>query len=280
MSENDPSPAPLPAALGVALTICVALLLASPAWPAPRARGATRRATRWTPGSSATAQAPPARRRPTGASSCGRTTGAGTGTSTRTTSRRRRRAPCASRRVTRPTPWWPCGQVYWVDRSGYAPVVWTLDPESDEAVPVSGAGADQVAAGERWVVWSEATVEGRDIVALDRESGATFVVCAAGGDQIHPAASDGLIVWEDYRGDGRRHLCLGPLRRGGVPRERRRGRTRPTPSVYGTRRAVGRPPLRRQGHLWLGRRATCGSTGPRRAGSRVAGARPASSSSW
>ena len=53
-----------------------------------------------------------------------------------------------------------CGQVYWVDRSGSAPVVWTLDPESDEAVPVSGAGADQVAAGERWVVWSEATPRG------------------------------------------------------------------------------------------------------------------------
>jgi beta propeller repeat protein len=93
-----------------------------------------------------------------------------------------------------------CGQVYWVDRSGDAPVVWTLDPETEVASAVSEAGADQVAASERWVVWSAATPVGRDIVALDRESGATFVVCAAEGDQVRPAASDALIVWEDHRG--------------------------------------------------------------------------------
>jgi beta propeller repeat protein len=92
------------------------------------------------------------------------------------------------------------GQVYWVDRSGAAPVVWTLDPDTDEAIAVSETGADQLAAGERWVVWSQATLEGRDIVALDRESGATAVVCDAEGDQTDPAASDALIVWEDYRG--------------------------------------------------------------------------------
>ncbi len=91
------------------------------------------------------------------------------------------------------------GQVYWVDRSGDAPVVWTADLKSGAAAPVSGAGADQPAATGRFVVWSQATVAGRDIVALDRESGETFVVCAAPGDQEKPAASDRFIAWEDYR---------------------------------------------------------------------------------
>jgi beta propeller repeat protein len=92
------------------------------------------------------------------------------------------------------------GQVYWVDRSGPAPELWTADPDTGMASAVGDPGADQPAAGCRYVVWSQQTPGGRDIHALDRETGTVFVVCAAAGDQVHPAASDAFIAWEDHRG--------------------------------------------------------------------------------
>jgi len=198
MSENRLHRLPLPAALGAALTICAALLLVSVAGAQGKQcdpGGYTVDAWQLTDGASAAG--PPAT---DGSLVVWADSRSGDWDIYAYDLDEEKESAVRVAAGDQTDPVVACGQVYWVDRSGAAPVVWTLDPETDVAVAVSEAGADQLAAGERWVVWSQATPEGRDIVALDRESGATFVVCAAEGDQIHPAASDALIVWEDHRG--------------------------------------------------------------------------------
>jgi beta propeller repeat protein len=232
MSENRSRRLPLPATLGVALMICVALLLV----PVAGAQG-----KRCDPGGYAVA----AWQISDGASTAGPPATDGSlvvWADLRSGDRdvyaydleTEEESPVRVAPGDQTDPVVARGQVYWVDRSGAAPVVWTLDPESDEAVPVSEAGADQVAAGERWVVWSEVTPEGRDIVALDRESGGTFVVCAAGGDQIHPAVSDALIVWEDDRGGENADIyAWDPCDEEEIPVSAAEG-DQTDPAVYGT----------------------------------------------
>lgn len=91
------------------------------------------------------------------------------------------------------------GQVFWVDRGGAHPTVWTMDPDTETAVQVSAGAADQVSAGDGRVAWTDRSGADADIVAHDPASGETWTVCDAVGDQVAPAVAGELVAWQDHR---------------------------------------------------------------------------------
>ncbi len=95
------------------------------------------------------------------------------------------------------------GQVYWIDRGGAAPSVWTIDPDTGAAVQVSadGVAVGQLAAGDSFVAWSQDNggTTGWDIVGVQPGGADVQDVCTDAGDQIDPAVSDSLVAWEDHR---------------------------------------------------------------------------------
>ena len=70
-------------------------------------------------------------------------------------------------------------------------------------------------------------------MALDRESGEIFVVCAASGDQVQPSASDEFIAWEDYRNGAADVYAWDPCDDEEIPVSFVAG-NQTTPSVYGS----------------------------------------------
>jgi beta propeller repeat protein len=126
------------------------------------------------------------------------------------------------------------GQVFWLDRSGADPAVFTADPDTGQPVLVSAGPAADLAAGDRCVVWTETGAADSNIMAYDMDGGNVFTVCDAPGDQKNPAASGDLIAWEDYRNGSEADIYAYDLRSSGEMPICEAGGDQVTPSVYGS----------------------------------------------
>jgi beta propeller repeat protein len=94
-----------------------------------------------------------------------------------------------------------CGDlVTWVDDSSGSPMIWAQRTDGSAAWAVSSAPGEHPATDNRYIVWSTPnTADNADIMAYDTVSGQEFTVCDATGAQLHPAVSNGVVVWQDDR---------------------------------------------------------------------------------
>lgn len=126
------------------------------------------------------------------------------------------------------------GQVYWVDHRGSAPTIWTLDPDTEQPLQLSGPGADKVAASDCFVAWSQdsGTDTGYDIAGAYAGCDESVDVCSAPGDQVNPTVSSDLVAWEDHRGANADIYAFGLESQNVFPVCEARG-DQTTPSAYG-----------------------------------------------
>jgi beta propeller repeat protein len=89
----------------------------------------------------------------------------------------------------------------WVDDAGEVPVVTAAALERREPWVVSAAAGGGADTDGNLVVWTDLRngEAQSDIYAYDAESGESFAICTAEGAQLNPAASDGVVVWQDDR---------------------------------------------------------------------------------
>ena len=93
------------------------------------------------------------------------------------------------------------GFVAYVDASTGSPMIWGLDTNSsDGPFAISSAPGEHPATDGQYVVWSTPdTADNADIMGYDLSSGKEFTICDDAGAQLHPAVSDGVVVWQDDR---------------------------------------------------------------------------------
>ncbi len=93
------------------------------------------------------------------------------------------------------------GFVAYVDNSTGSPMIWGLDTCSgDGPFAISSAPGEHPATDGHYVVWSTPnTADNADIMGYDLSTGKEFTVCDDAGAQLHPAVSDGVVVWQDDR---------------------------------------------------------------------------------
>ena len=80
-------------------------------------------------------------------------------------------------------------------------MIWGLDTNSsDGPFAISSAPGEHPATDGQYVVWSTPdTADNADIMGYDLSSGKEFTICDDAGAQLHPAVSDGVVVWQDDR---------------------------------------------------------------------------------
>ena len=90
--------------------------------------------------------------------------------------------------------------VTWVDDSSGSPMIYAQRTDGSGAWAVSSAPGEHPATDGRYIVWSTPnTADDADVMAYDTATGQEFTVCDATGAQLHPAVSDGVVVWQDDR---------------------------------------------------------------------------------
>ncbi len=92
------------------------------------------------------------------------------------------------------------GLLAWVDDSSGAPMIWAEQTGGGSPFAVSSGPGEHPATDGRYIVWSTPdTADDADIMAYDTTTGHELTVCDSAGAQLHPAVSDGVVVWQDDR---------------------------------------------------------------------------------
>lgn len=100
--------------------------------------------------------------------------------------------------------------VVWTDWLHGNGDIWSYDLASDVASPLAQGPAreEQPAISGTTVIWADGrngttgpggVVSDYDIYGADVRTGKQFPVCISSGDQVHPAISDNIVVWQDGR---------------------------------------------------------------------------------